>query len=150
MKNILIVTLIGVLAAAGFWFFRTLNSAGTMLHSLANEKIAYLSDRFSVAYGTEAANIAIWEGTNYLAEIDQEWNAPLSVPQRARLAITHARMCVLFNEVGMSNQMALEASQADKWVRTISTNLGTLSAYAAVSNLIARDSVKRPGSTFKP
>ena len=143
MKNLLIlvlsVALVGTIAA----FIHLSKSCENMLKISEESQTAYLNDRFNGAYSSQPANVAIWEGTNLVASLDENWIPPLSLDKCARLSFIHARLCALFKESGMSNAMVLEADQARKWVQAISTNTAALSSDEVVSNLLNKDSIQR-------
>ena len=144
MKNLLIlvlsIALIGTIGALVHW----VKLSEDMLKTAYESQTAYLDERFDAAYASKPANIVIWEGTNLVASLDENWIPPLSLDKCARLSLIHARLCALFKETDMTNAMVLEADQAHKWVQAISTNTAALSSEDVVSNLLAMDHVKRP------
>lgn len=143
MKNILISILILAIVGISICYFRWSQSAENMLKISEASGSAYLVERFTNAYSTQPVNVAIWEGTNLVSFLNENWGASPSIEQCAQLAFIHARLYVLFKEADMSNDAVSAAVETSKWVQKISAN-STVTSEIAVSKLLERDTVKRP------
>jgi len=114
---------------------------------LANASLshnAYLSKRFESAYESEAASIAVWEGTNLITYCEKNSlsGGAYTREEAANLLYINARLYVLFCELGDTNSAEKAADEAAVWFRHISTN-NTNKPHDIIEKVLARDRLKR-------